>query len=44
MSHRRGVQFLRPPAFHSERDIFNFVGLTYKEPAERTGAGAVVLV
>ena len=33
-----------PPAFHSERDIFNFVGLTYKEPAERTGAGAVVLM
>ena len=44
MSRRRGVQFLRPPPFKSEKDIFTFVGLVYKEPAERTGAGAVVLV
>jgi DNA polymerase/3'-5' exonuclease PolX len=26
-----------PPPFKSERDIFAFVGLVYKEPAERTG-------
>ena len=32
-----------PPPFKSEKDIFAFVGLTYKEPAERTGAGAVVV-
>ena len=33
-----------PPAFHSERDIFDFIGLVYKEPHERTGASAVQTV
>ena len=32
-----------PPPFKTEKDIFAFVGLVYKEPAERTGAGAVVV-
>ena len=32
-----------PPPFKTEKDIFTFVGLVYKEPAERTGAGAVVV-
>lgn len=33
-----------PPAFKSEREIFDFVGLVYKEPVERTGAAAAVPV
>ena len=34
---------VEPPLFKSEKDIFDFVGLVYKEPAERTGASAVVV-
>jgi DNA polymerase/3'-5' exonuclease PolX len=31
-----------PPPFKSEKDIFDFVGLVYKEPSERTGSDAVI--
>jgi hypothetical protein len=34
---------VEPPPFKSEKDIFDFVGLVYKEPSERTGASAVVV-
>lgn len=33
---------VEPPAFREERDIFNFVGLAYKEPHERIGSSAIV--
>lgn len=41
---KAGVEAKAVPAFKHEAEIFAFLGLKYKEPAQRTGAGAVELL
>lgn len=41
---KAGVEAKPVPAFKHEAEIFAFLGLKYKEPAKRTGAGAVELL
>jgi len=41
---KAGVEAKPVPALKHEAEIFAFLGLKYKEPAQRTGAGAVELL